>query len=165
MMLQGEKMRRSDREVTDSKRIKEIIDSSEIIRIGYYDNGEVYIVPVNFGYVEENDRYSFYFHGASAGRKFELSQNGCNVGFEMESSSKVVINDVISCRSTCLFHSVIGTGKISLVTDIKEKEKSLNIIMQHFTKKSLHTFDEKYVNIVAVFKLEVEKLSCKEKVL
>ena len=157
-------MRRRDREVTDPARIKEIIDASEIIRIGYYDNGEVYIVPVNFGYTEQDGSYTFYFHGAGAGRKYELSKNGCDVGFEIESQSKVVINDEISCHSTCLFHSVIGNGKLSLISSISEKEQALNIIMSHFSGKKVHAFDETYLKIVAVYKLEAKKLSCKEKI-
>ena len=157
-------MRRKDREVTDPTKIKDIINASEIIRIGYYDNGEIYIVPVNFGYTEDNGAYTFYFHGAGAGRKYELSKEGCNVGFEMESSAKIVINDEVSCHSTCLFHSVIGNGRISLVTEPDEKERSLNVIMSHFTGKTAHDFEEKYLKAVAVYKLEVEKLSCKEKV-
>ena len=157
-------MRRKDREVTDLARIKEIINESEVIRVGYYDNGEVYIVPVNFGYTEENGSYTFYFHGANAGRKYELSKNGCGVGFEMESSSKIILNDEVSCHSTCLFHSVIGNGKVSLVESQNEKEKALNVIMNHFTGKDIHNFDEKYIKAVAIYKLEVEKLSCKEKI-
>ena len=156
-------MRRKDCEVTDPAKIKEIIQDSQIMRVGYYDKGEVYIVPVNFGYVEQNGRYTFYFHGAGAGRKFELSKNGCKVGFELEASAKVVINDTVTCRSTCLFYSVIGNGRISLITDPEEKEKSLNCILNHFTGNADHHFEEKALNIVAVFKLDVEKLSCKGK--
>ena len=157
-------MRRIDREVKDPTKIKEIINDSQIIRIGYYDNGEVYIVPVNFGYTEENGSYTFYFHGANAGRKYELSKNGCDVGFEMESSAKTVINDEISCHSTCLFHSVIGNGRISLVESQSEKEKALNIILNHCTGKDIHNFEEKYLKAFAVYKLESQKLSCKEKI-
>ncbi|MDE5548875.1 MAG: pyridoxamine 5'-phosphate oxidase family protein [Clostridia bacterium] len=157
-------MRRKDREVIDPAKIREIIEKSEVIRLGYYDNGEVYIVPVNFGYTETDGKYAFYFHGASAGRKYELSKNGCNVGFELEAPSEIVVNDEVSCRSTCFFHSVIGNGKISLITDLQEKEKALNIIMKHFTGKDIHTFEQKWVNVVAIFKLDVEKLSCKERI-
>ncbi|MBD5087033.1 MAG: pyridoxamine 5'-phosphate oxidase family protein [Clostridiales bacterium] len=157
-------MRRKDREVTDSSKIREIIEKSEVIRIGYYDNGEVYIVPVNFGYVETDGEYTFYFHGANAGRKYELSKNGCEVGFELESRANIVIDDVVSCRSTCYFNSVIGNGKISLITDLQEKDRALNIIMKHFTGKDIHTFDEKWLNVVAIFKLDVEKLTCKARI-
>lgn len=158
-------MRRSDCEVTDLAKIESVIRASEIIRIGYYDNGEIYIVPVNFGYAKENGCYTFYFHGASAGRKYELTKNGCSVGFELETSAKIVVDDEIACHSTCLFQSVIGNGKLSLLTTPSEKERALNIILNRFTGKSVHTFEEKYINGVAVYQLKVEKLSCKEKTL
>ena len=44
-------MRRKDREVTDEARIDEIISRCTCCRIGFNDSGEVYIVPLNFGYV------------------------------------------------------------------------------------------------------------------
>ena len=156
-------MRRKDREVTNSGKIKEIIEKSEVIRIGYYDDGEVYIVPVNYGYEEVDGKYTFFFHGANAGRKYELSKNGCKVGFELESRAEILVNDEVSCRSTCYYNSVIGKGKISLIADSQEKEKALNLIMKHYSGKDIHTFEEKWVNVVAVFKLDVQKLSCKER--
>ena len=39
-------MRRKDREVTDSQKIREIILSCRCCRLGFYDNGQVYIVPL-----------------------------------------------------------------------------------------------------------------------
>ena len=57
-------MRRKDREVTDSQKIREIILSCRCCRLGFYDNGQVYIVPLDFGYYENNGRHVFYFHGA-----------------------------------------------------------------------------------------------------
>lgn len=65
-------MRRQDREVTDSARIREIISSCSVCRLGFCDGDEVYIVPLNFGYEEVDGKYVFYFHGAKAGRKAEL---------------------------------------------------------------------------------------------
>ena len=58
-----DKIRKKEREITDKKVIEEFIISQRIIRIGFYDkpNDEVYIVPVNYGYVIENDNYIFIF--------------------------------------------------------------------------------------------------------
>ena len=67
-------MRRKDREVTDSQKIREIILSCRCCRLGFYDNGEVYIVPLDFGYYENNGRRVFYFHGAKEGRKYRLTE-------------------------------------------------------------------------------------------
>ena len=43
-------MRRKDREVTDRGMIHEIIDRCMCCRIGFNDEGQVYIVPLSFGY-------------------------------------------------------------------------------------------------------------------
>lgn len=74
-------MRRSDREVTDKKAIEQFISEQRIIRVGLCDNGEIYIVPLNYGYEFENDEYTFYFHGAKAGRKYELAKTEPDVPF------------------------------------------------------------------------------------
>lgn len=57
-------MRRSDREVTDKKRIQAFLAKEQVMRIAFYDNGDIYIVPVNYGYTCEDDKYTLYFHGA-----------------------------------------------------------------------------------------------------
>ena len=65
-------MRRKEREVIDDVQIDGIIRKCKICRVGFYDNGEVYIVPLNFGFVHSGNKRIFYFHGAKEGRKFEL---------------------------------------------------------------------------------------------
>ena len=67
-------MRRKDREITDKNRINEFIAKEQILRIAFYDEGDIYIVPVNYGYIYD-EQYTFYFHGAKAGRKYELAKN------------------------------------------------------------------------------------------
>lgn len=47
-------MRRKDREVTDEAKIDEIISRCNCCRIGFNDSGEVYIVPLNFGFVKRD---------------------------------------------------------------------------------------------------------------
>ena len=64
-------MRRKNREVTDRARIEEIIRSCHVCRLGFVDDGRAYIVPMNFGYVEEDGKYVFYFHSAKEGRKID----------------------------------------------------------------------------------------------
>ena len=79
-------MRRNDRETKDKKQIEAFIAQEQIIRIAYYDNGEIYIVPVNYGYTNDSGKYVFYFHGAKAGRKYELSKESPCIGFEIDGS-------------------------------------------------------------------------------
>ena len=49
-------MRRHDREVKNLEGIREILDVCKVCRLGMYDGGEVYIVPMNYGYELDGDR-------------------------------------------------------------------------------------------------------------
>lgn len=55
-------MRRKDREVTDPAKIQDIMERCTCCRVGFNDDGEVYIVPLNFGYKISDDKYTLYFH-------------------------------------------------------------------------------------------------------
>ncbi len=154
-------MRRKDREVTDFMKIENIISRCTCCRIGFYDDGEVYIVPLNFGYEAKGDTYTFYFHGAQEGRKIDLIQNNPVVGFEMDTNYALNEAD-IACGYSARFQSVIGTGVVSIVSEINEKRRGLSLLMEHNTGKRNWDFNENMFNAVTVFKLEVTKMSCKE---
>ncbi len=153
-------MRRSDREVFDKERIDEIIGECKICRIGFYDAGEIYIVPLNFGFMHKNGQRVLYFHSASAGRKVALVKAEPIVGFEMERGFHIHDAEK-ACAYSAAFESVIGTGRIFLVTDEEEKKAGLQTLMYNQTGKTNWTFDEKTLDAIVVFKLEVEHLSCK----
>ena len=154
-------MRRKDREVTDTNRIKEIIRECHICRIGFNDNGEVYIVPLNFGYEVIDGNYILYFHSAKEGRKIDLIEKSPHVGFEMDTGYQLVTAD-IACGHSALYQSIIGNGIIGVVEDTSQKQHGLRLIMEHETGKSDWNFNEKMLGAVTVFRLTVTALSCKE---
>ena len=155
-------MRRNDREIKDKALIEQFIAKEQIIRIAFYDNGDLYIVPLNYGFIYENDKYVFYFHGAKAGRKFELSKSSPMVGFEIDGEYELLQADV-ACDYSAKFQSVIGTGRLSIIEDYEEKIKGLNALMNHISGRSEWDYTKDMVDAVAVFRLEVDKLSCKAK--
>ena len=154
-------MRRKEREVTDRKKIREIILSCSCCRVGFYDDGEIYIVPLDFGYSEDDEKGVFYFHGAKEGRKFDLIQKSDAVGFELDVNHKL-IDGKTACQYTSQYQSVVGTGRMNLVEEEHSKIKALQSIMCHSTGRSDWDFSPRTREKVAVFQLQVEKLSCKE---
>lgn len=156
-------MRRNDREVTDAAAIERFISDQQIMRIGFCDNGEVYIVPVNYGYERVNERYVFYFHGARAGRKYELAKAKPCVGFEIDGDYSLLPSGK-ACGYSARYQSVTGNGVLSLVTGNEEKIRGLNRLMLSLTGKSGHEYSEEMLASVAVFRLEAVKLSCKAKI-
>ena len=63
-------MRRKDREVKDIYGIREIIRECDCCRLAFPHGKSAYIVPLSFGYNEEEN--AFYFHGAAEGKKMDL---------------------------------------------------------------------------------------------
>lgn len=156
-------MRRKDREVLDEVKIDKFIRNCDCCRIGFYDkeNNEVYIVPLNFGYSHVDNKRVFYFHGAKEGRKIELISKTKKVSFEMDSNHELIVGKM-ACNYSERYQSVMGTGLISFVEDKDEKIAALNEIMFQSTGKKDWDFPELMLNGVAVFKIEVTSLSCKE---
>lgn len=154
-------MRRKDREITDTNTIETFIAKEQILRIAFYDAGDIYIVPINYGYSFDGS-YTFYFHGAKAGRKYELAKKNPTVGFEID-GNYTLLEGEIACDFSATFQSVVGTGILSIVEDTEEKVKGLNTIMKQTTSKEQWDYSEEMLEAVAVFRLEVDKLSCKAK--
>lgn len=154
-------MRRKDREVTDPAQIADVVRRCTCCRIGFYDDGEVYIVPLNFGYAIEDGTYVLYFHSAKEGRKIALMQKAPHVGFEMDTD--YALNAAESaCNHSARFQSIIGNGIVSIVEDPGEKKLGLSLLMEHNTGKRDWDFDEKMLNAVTVFKLVVSDMHCKQ---
>lgn len=155
-------MRRKDREITDEEQIKRIIQSCYCCRLGFYDHGSVYIVPLNFGYEEKENRRIFYFHGAAEGRKADLVKQGMSVGFEMDTAYELTRAET-ACGHSSRYQSIIGTGKVSLIEEDQEKIHALNTIMLHYTGKEKWDYPTEILSNTYVFKMEVLELSCKKK--
>lgn len=154
-------MRRKDREVTDSKRIDEIISTCHCCRLGFYDDGEVYIVPLSFGYIKKNGGRTFYFHGAKEGRKIDLIAKTHSAGFELDTNYKLNEGKT-ACQFSACFLSVIGTGYVEFVEDPTERESALQAIMLHNAGTEHWNFTDAMLDAVCIFKLEVKEMSCKE---
>jgi len=159
-MMAGENMRRHDREITDSKLIEDFIGNEQILRLAFSDDGDIYIVPVNYGFCCTGGKYSFYFHGAKQGRKYELAKSSPLVGFEIDGKYRLISGEN-ACSFSAEFQSVIGTGTLHIVSSSEEKRQGLDMIMKQVTHSSQWTYSEKMLEAVAVFRLDAVNLSCK----
>lgn len=154
-------MRRKEREVTDAAKIQEIISKCKYCRLGLYDDGRVYIVPVNFAYKIADGKYVLYIHGAKEGRKVELIKKNGYAAFEMDVNAGLKTADS-ACGHSEYFQSVIGEGRIQMVEDIGEKREALQLLMEYNTGNGDWEFPEKMLEVTGVIRLDVETLSCKE---
>ena len=100
-------MTRREREVTDINKILEILDKAKVLHLGLVDGDEAYVVPMNYGYVYENDKLTLYLHGARRGRKLDLIRQNPTVFFEMDCDIVPFEGDV-ACKYCITYSSTMG---------------------------------------------------------
>ncbi len=154
-------MRKANREIKDAAIIEEVIREMDVIRIGFFDGEEVYIVPLSFGFEAKDGKFTFYMHGAKEGRKADLVRTCAKAGFELDRLIQIKTNDE-ACNHSAKFRSIIGHGAISEVTDTEEKKKALTAVMAHNTGKADWVLPDKMVEATFVFRIEPDWLTCKE---
>lgn len=154
-------MRRKDRLVTDAATIEACLDESVVLHVGFCDEGEVYVLPVNFSYVMEDGNCVLYFHGAKEGRKADLAAKTPKVGFEMECRVETILADT-SCQFSQAFLSIIGNGVCSIVECQDEKKLALSRLMLKTSGRDDWEFPEAMLNSTGIYKIEVDEMSCKE---
>lgn len=151
-------MRRKDREITDRDCIDDIIEACDCCRLGFCDEGEPYIVPLNFGY--DRNAGVFYFHSAREGKKIDLIQKNGHAAFELD-TNHAVNGGERACDYSFRFQSVMGSGHAKLVEEPAEKEYALRLLMNHYTQRENWSFSAHELHAVAVIKLTIETISCK----
>jgi uncharacterized protein len=149
-------MRRKEKEIKDSSEIEAIIRDARVCRLALSENDRPYIVPLCFGYKDN----ALYFHGAGEGKKIDMVKENPRVCFEFDIQA-----EPIEAEDPCFwgmkFKSVIGFGTASLVTDEKEKETALGIIMGQYSDRR-HSFDADFVRATTVIQVEVEEMTGKQ---
>lgn len=153
-------LRRKDREVKDYQEIIKIIDDCDCCRLGFVDDKEAYIVPLNFGYEINGSDLTLYFHSAKEGRKIDLVNKQETVAFELDCSHKLVEGKE-ACDYTFLYQSVMGKGSLEIVSGEEEKIHGLSAIMDHYSERKTWSFDSKLLERVNVLKLSVKEISSK----
>lgn len=122
-------MRRNDRAVTEPSEITEIMTRCEVLHLAIAATPAPYLLPVNFGM--EPNGMTLYVHGAMSGTKYDLLAENNRVGFEMECTNGLVLDEAgHSC--TMNYESVMGWGIVCEVTDPEEKLRALDRIMAQY---------------------------------
>ena len=158
-MKQG--ITKREREVTDINEIKEILDKSMIVHVGMVDDGEAYVVPMNYGYTLEDGELCLYLHGATVGRKLDVMRKNPKVFFEME-CDVTPFEGKVACQYGTTYSSVMGRGTAVVLDDINEKIDGLAKFMKTQTSKDF-AFDEKMVSIVSVIKITSTDFTAKKR--
>jgi len=157
--MQG--MTKRERQVTDEKQIRHILDTAKVLHLGLAVDGEPYVVPMNYGYTMENGKLVLYMHSAVRGKKLDMMQANPRVFFEMDCDLAPFAGEK-PCQYGLVYSSVMGRGTAHIVEDVEEKIRAMSILMKTQTEKDFE-FNDRLVSIVAVIRIDVEEYTAKHR--
>lgn len=152
-------MRRNELAVKELGDIAAVLKKCDTIRLGINGEKYPYVVPLSFGFEEENGKLVLYFHGAKEGLKHELIAKDPNVCVEAD-----VMHGFVSSgnKTTAHYESVIGFGKAELAGK-DEAVKGIELIMEHCGQPG---FDGKsciMLGITSIYKITLESVEGKRR--
>ena len=157
--MQG--MTKRERQVTDPVEIRRILDTAKVLHLGLAVNDEPYVVPMNYGYTEEEGKLVLYLHSALKGKKLDMMGSNPNVFFELE-CDRMPFDGKLPCQYGMVYSSLMGRGKARIVEDVEEKKKAMSILMKTQTEKDF-LFEDRLVSIVAVIRIDVLEYTAKHR--
>ncbi|MBR8464224.1 pyridoxamine 5'-phosphate oxidase family protein [Campylobacter sp. faydin G-24] len=165
-------MRRKDRELDINEAYK-VIDESEYSVVSCIDEDSVFSVPIS--HVRENN--SIFLHGAMAGGKKRLFQNGKDVELVCVSQNNIPMlspdelemmkgdGKAYSSKAyTTKYKSAVAKTKAYQVDDEVAKIHALRLLCEKYTPKYLQGFDAAIAHSLKttnVYELKIISLSAK----
>ena len=154
-------MTKRELQITDKNRILEILDTARVLHLGLCVNDEPYVVPMNYGYTEEDGRLVLYLHSAVRGKKLDMIRQNPKVFFEL-CCELVPFAGKVPCQYGLSYSSLMGRGTATVVEDVEEKKRAMTLLMKTQTGKDF-AFEDRLVSIVAVIRVDVSQYTAKHR--
>ena len=151
----------SEKEITQTDEIEDVLRSARVCRVALIDGAYPYIVPMLFGYNLTGERLELYFRCEEKGKKMDLIGSSANAAFEIDKLYDIVKIDH-SLGFAAHYRSIAGTGTIESVTGI-DKITGISLLMKKYLGGTPDgKYSEQALNSCAILKLTVDELCCKE---
>ncbi|RDU60789.1 pyridoxamine 5'-phosphate oxidase family protein [Helicobacter marmotae] len=157
-------MRRKDFAIDDIAVIEEFLSRIEFGVLAIPDDLAPYAVPISFCFKDS----AIYFHGAKAGRKYELLKREPRVSFSASKPYAYIPSSFLNHTMipTQFFFSIFIEGKFEVVEDLAKKKAMLEALVQKYEHRDISMEAEQFKNHekgVFAGVLKVESLSAKAK--
>ena len=154
-------MTKRELQITDEGHIRHILDTAKVLHLGLAVDNEPYVVPLNYGYVMEEDKLVIYLHSAQRGKKLDMLRANPNVFFEMD-CDRMPFESKLPCQYGMVYSSIMGRGVATIVEDVEEKKQAMTILMKTQTGKDFE-FNDRLVSMVAVVRVDVSEYTAKHR--
>jgi len=156
-------VRRKDREIIDPAQLRAILEKADTCHVAMADANVPYLVTMNFG-LKRDPKLVLYFHAASEGKKLDILKKNSQVCFGADIDHEFLLSSTgTSCGCSMRYRSVIGMGRMSVITDPSERDEALGTIMEHYTGHSAHQFSDEMMARATILRLDVTEITGKRR--
>ena len=150
-------VRRKDREITEPAEMRQVLKATQYVTVALCMGNEPYLVSLSHGYDEAKN--CIYFHCASEGKKLVYLQANRRVW------GQAVQDFGVTDECDYIYVSVHFSGKISLISDLAEKQHALEVLIRQLSrdpeKKLAQVKPEKLASLT-IGKIDIEYMSGKK---
>ena len=144
--------------INDRKKIDEIIRQCKICYVAMSADNIPYVLPMNFALIGD----SIILHSGKSGRMWNILHSNPEVCINWTIGDELAWQDVsVGCSYRIKSFSVLAEGSVEFIDSYEEKERCLNFIMAQYSSREFK-FNSPAVKNVGIFKVHVDKFSCKE---
>jgi nitroimidazol reductase NimA-like FMN-containing flavoprotein (pyridoxamine 5'-phosphate oxidase superfamily) len=143
----------------DIDTICKILDDTFICQVGFKINGQVYIIPTNFG--RKDNR--IYIHGSNKSRMLKSFESGEDICISIS-----IIDGIVLARSafhhSVNYRSVVIFARPEEITNEEEKNEALKIILEHIMPgrwEDVRKPNKKELEATSVFSFKIDESSGK----
>ena len=152
-------LRRKDKAILDRKRMLDFLEGQKLVTVALSKDGKPYLFTADYGLDRKSK--SIFIHCAKKGKKVDYIESNPVVWGQ-------VMEDLGYVQGECdhKYRTVQFKGKAELVTDIEEKRKALNIMIDRLEdepeKGKRELIDKSGLKNVLIIRIKIVGLSGKE---
>ena len=144
--------------IENREEINEIIRSCKTCYVALSENGQPYVLPMNFAL--EGDY--IILHSAQSGRMWETVKKNPKVGINWTLGENLAWQDErVGCSYRVKSKSVIVEGEAEIIEDYDEKYRLMEVFMAQYSSREFKFGKPSIVN-VGILKVKIEKITAKE---
>jgi nitroimidazol reductase NimA-like FMN-containing flavoprotein (pyridoxamine 5'-phosphate oxidase superfamily) len=143
----------------DIRTVYKILDDTFVCQIGFKINGQVYIIPTNFGRKDNK----IFIHGSNKSRMLKSFESGEDICFSVS-----LIDGIVLARSafhhSVNYRSVILFAKPEKIISVEEKTEGLKTILDHIMPgrwEDVRKPNKKELEATSVFSFKIDEASAK----
>jgi nitroimidazol reductase NimA-like FMN-containing flavoprotein (pyridoxamine 5'-phosphate oxidase superfamily) len=138
--------------------INEIIKACKTCYLAMSENGQPYVLPLNFAL----DGDCVILHSAPEGRMWETINANPKVSINWTLGEQLAWQDEkVGCSYRVKSKSVLVEGEVEIINDYDEKYRCMKLLMAQYSNREFE-FSAPSIKNVGVIKVHIRKITAKE---